>query len=84
MVLVEDTRVSWRVAEAWHCERLREGIDEGADSVEVEGPRLKESWREVESWHCVAGSAFLKRVQERQLVKEQFVARDPSILEILV
>lgn len=64
VLVVKDMRVLWRVAEAWHCERSGEGIGEGAASVVVEGPRLKEACREGEGWHHVVGSVFLKRTQE--------------------
>ena len=34
---------SWKAAEAGHCERSGEAIGEGAVSVAVEGPGLKET-----------------------------------------
>jgi hypothetical protein len=34
---------SWRVAEAWHCEKPGEATGKGAASFPVEGPKLKGS-----------------------------------------
>lgn len=48
-----------------------EVIGEGAVSVIVEAPGLKESWREVETWCQKAGTGFRKRVQEKLLVEVQ-------------
>ena len=47
----EDTKVSWRVAEAWHCERSGKAIDEDKAFVGVYSPRSKGSCKEVEAWH---------------------------------
>ena len=44
-------KMSWRAAEAWHCERSGKATGEGAASVAVDGPGLKESCKEVEAWH---------------------------------
>ena len=41
---------SQKAAEAWHCERPKKVTGEGAASVEVDGPELKESCK-VETWH---------------------------------
>jgi hypothetical protein len=41
----------WRAAEAWHCERSGKATGEGAASVAVDGPGLKESCKETEACH---------------------------------
>lgn len=48
---------------------LNEIIGEDVASVLVKISGLKRSWIEVKAWHNVAGSEFLKRAQERLLVK---------------
>jgi hypothetical protein len=47
----EGMKGSWRAAEAWHCEKPWKGTGEGATSVEVDGPGLKESCKEVKAWY---------------------------------
>ena len=47
----EGMKVSWRRAEAWHCERSWKAIGEGAASVAVDGPRLKGLYKRFEAWH---------------------------------
>lgn len=42
---------SRKAAETWHYERPGKAIGEGAASVAVEGPELKESCTGVEAWH---------------------------------
>jgi hypothetical protein len=44
-------KVSWREAEAWHCERPWKAIGEDAASVAIDGSGLKRSFEEVEAWH---------------------------------
>ena len=46
----EGMKESWRAAEAWHCERPREAMGEGAASVAVDGLGLKGSYKEFEAW----------------------------------
>jgi len=40
---LEDMKGSWRVAEAWQCERPWKAIGEGAALAAVDGPGLKGS-----------------------------------------
>ena len=47
----EGMRWSTITAEACHSGRPREAIGEGAASVAVNGPVLKELCKEVETWH---------------------------------
>jgi hypothetical protein len=42
---------SWRAPEAWHYERPEKTIGEGAASVAVDGPGIKESCEETATWH---------------------------------
>jgi hypothetical protein len=42
---------SWRVAEAWNCERSGKAIDEFVASVIIDIPRLKGSCKEFDTWH---------------------------------
>jgi hypothetical protein len=58
----EGMKGSWGAAEAWHCERLRKAISEGAASVAADSPGLKGSCKEV--W-----LGIMKRAYERLLVK---------------
>ena len=41
----DGTNLKHEVADVWHCEKPGEAIGEGAVSVAVEGPGLKESCR---------------------------------------
>ena len=43
--------MSWRVAEAWHCERPWKAIGESAALIAVDAPGLKRSYKGVEAWH---------------------------------
>jgi hypothetical protein len=56
---------SWRVAEAWHWERLGEAISEHAIPVAVEGPGLK--------------GLIMKRAQERLVGKHSPVGAQISV-----
>jgi hypothetical protein len=47
----EGMMVSWRAAEAWHCESPGKAIGEGTTSVAGDSPGLKRSCKEVEAWH---------------------------------
>jgi hypothetical protein len=47
----EGMKGSRRAAEARHCERSWKNIGEGAASVAIDGPGLKESCKGVEAWH---------------------------------
>ena len=47
----EGMKGSHRTTEAQHCERLNKAIGEGAASVAIDGPGLKESCKGVEAWH---------------------------------
>lgn len=62
-------------AEAWHCERAEDIIDEGTTSVAVEAPGSKGSQRKA--WQHVVGSESPKRGQEA-------MGGDHSILELPV
>lgn len=60
----EGRKGSWRTAEAWHCERPDEAIDEGTASTTVEALGLKGSWGKAEAWQKVVGLESLKRGQK--------------------
>jgi hypothetical protein len=47
----EFMKVSWKTAEAWHCEKSRKAIGEGIASAVVDGPGLKGSCKGFEAWH---------------------------------
>jgi hypothetical protein len=47
----EGIKVSWRAAEAQHCEKPWKSIGENAASVAIDGPGLKGSCKGVEAWH---------------------------------
>lgn len=75
----EGMKELWRTSEVWHQERVEESIDEGAVKV----PELKVLWREAKAWHHAVLSQFLKRTQERLLVKGEATCKDSSIFEML-
>jgi hypothetical protein len=47
----EGMKVPQRAAEAWHCEKPRKAIGEGAASVAIDGPGLKGSCKVAEAWY---------------------------------
>ena len=51
----EGMKGSQRETEAWHCERPRKAIGEGAASVAVDSPGLKGPCKEFEAWHHEGG-----------------------------
>ena len=59
--------MSWRVAEAWHCERPWKTIGAGAASVAVAGSGLRS--------HKYLRLGTMKRAYERLLVKSSCIGR---------